>query len=120
MLCVSMLFTSCEKRAASQPLLTIESEITPQPPRVGATSITLRVADASGQPLTGARIRLEGNMSHAGMRPVVSEANESEPGRYQARLEFTMAGDWVLLINLTLPDGRRLERQLEVKAVRAS
>ena len=115
---VGLLCVSCQQRA-SQPSLTIEAEITPQPPRVGAASITLRVAEASGRPLSGARVSLEGNMSHAGMRPVFSDASEIEPGRYQARLEFTMAGDWVILIQLTLPDGRRFERQVEVKAVKA-
>jgi hypothetical protein len=115
-----LFFAACQKKSASEPSITVEAELTPQPPRVGATSITLRVADANGRPLSGARIRLEGHMSHAGMRPVVSEASEAEPGRYQASLEFTMAGDWVILIYLALPDGSRLERQLEVKAVRAS
>jgi hypothetical protein len=28
-----------------------------------------------------------------------------------------MAGDWVILLHITLPDGRRLERQFDVRGV---
>ena len=99
------------------PELVIEHEIEPQPPRVGPTTITLRLSDASGKPQNGTRVSLEGNMSHAGMRPIFAEATEVGPGRYEAPLEFTMSGDWVILIHLTLPDGRKVQRQLEIKGV---
>ncbi len=57
-------------------------------------------------------------MSHAGMSPRFAEAKETGPGSYQARLEFAMAGDWVILLHVTLPDGKKLERQFDVKGVR--
>jgi len=97
--------------------LTVTAEITPQPPRVGQATITLRVTGASGQPVTGARVALEGNMSHAGMAPVFAEAMEVEPGRYRANMELTMAGDWIILVHVTLPGGEKVERQFEVKGV---
>jgi len=74
---------------------------------------------ASSKPLSGARVRLEGNMTHAGMTPVFAEAQEAEPGRYRATLEFTMGGDWVVIVHAVLPDGRQVERQFDVKGVRA-
>jgi hypothetical protein len=86
---------------------------------VGTATFTLRVADASGRPLSGARVSLEGNMTHPGMRPVFAEARELEPGRYQSSLEFTMGGDWVVLVRVTLPDGRKIERQFDVKGVQS-
>ena len=46
-------------------------------------------------------------MSHAGMSPLFAEAKETEPGRYEAHLEFQMAGDWVILLHVTLPDGKK-------------
>jgi hypothetical protein len=97
--------------------VTVAHEVTPQPPRVGQVIITLRVTDVSGKPLSGAHINIEGNMSHAGMAPVFAEAAAVEPGRYRANLEITMAGDWVMLVHLTLPDGAKVERQFEVKGV---
>jgi len=85
---------------------------------MGPATIILKLTDASGKPVTGALIAMEADMSHAGMSPVFSEANESEPGRYQARLEFQMAGDWVILLHVMLPGGKKLDRQIEVPGVR--
>jgi hypothetical protein len=75
------------------------------------------VTDASGKPLSGAHINIEGNMSHAGMAPVFADAGAVEPGRYRANMELTMAGDWVVLVHLTLPEGAKVERQFEIKGV---
>jgi len=97
--------------------VTVAHEVTPQPPRAGQVTITLRVTDALGKPLSGAHINLEGNMSHAGMAPVFADAAEAEPGRYRANMKLTMAGDWVMLVHLTLPDGAKVERQFEIKGV---
>jgi hypothetical protein len=62
-------------------------------------------------------MKLEGNMSHAGMVPVFSEAKEIEPGRYLTTLELSMAGDWHVLVTVTLPDKHKFERQFEIKEV---
>ena len=70
--------------------------------------------------MTGARVNLEGDMAHPGMRPEFAETREIAPGRYQGRLDFTMAGDWVILVHITLPGGKIVERQLDVKGVRAN
>lgn len=62
-------------------------------------------------------MKLEGNMSHSGMSPVFADAAEVEAGRYRANIELSMAGDWVILVHLTLSDGRKIERQFEIKGV---
>lgn len=118
-LCAGLFLTGCQRRAEPQADISVEHEVEPRPPRVGPARVTLRVADAAGRPLGGARVRLEANMSHAGMRPVFAEAVEPEPGRYETELAFTMAGDWVVLVRLDLPDGRRIERQFDVKGVQS-
>ena len=59
----------------------------------------------------------EADMSHPGMTPVFGEAQEVAPGRYQGSLEFAMAGDWVVLIHVTLRDGRTVEREVSVPGV---
>ena len=119
-LAATFLVIACHKPAGTFSAVTIEHQITPQPVKVGPAIITLRLADATGNPMTGARITLEGNMSHAGMSPVFGEAKEAEPGRYQAPLEFTMPGDWIILIHITAAGGQKLERQFDVKGVRAN
>ncbi|HKE56394.1 MAG TPA: FixH family protein [Pyrinomonadaceae bacterium] len=98
----------------------MDTQITPQPVRVGAAMVRLELRDLSGQPLSGAHILVEGNMTHPGMKPEFGEAKEVEPGRYQAPLEFTMAGDWLLIYHVTLQSGEKLEPQVEVKGVRAN
>jgi hypothetical protein len=110
----------CRKPAAASPAIAIEHEIAPWPARVGAATVTLRLSDARGQAVSGARIALEADMSHAGMRPEFGEAREIGAGRYQGRLAFTMAGDWVILMHIILPGGQKLERQMEVRGVRAN
>jgi hypothetical protein len=99
----------------------VQHDVTPSPPGVGRpATVSLKVVDfLASKPVSGARIRLEGNMTHPGMTPVFAEAKEAEPGRYRATIEFTMAGDWVVLVHAALPDGRQIERQFDVKGVRA-
>jgi hypothetical protein len=115
----SAFITGCQKMAKPEPALELLHEIAPQPPKVGPATITLSLADAAGKPVAGARVNLEGNMSHPGMNPVFAEAREIGSGRYQASIEFTMGGDWIMLVRINLPDGHKVEREFEVKGVRA-
>ena len=108
-------FISC--RSPSSQEVFVAHEVVPQSPRVGQVAITLRVTDASRKALMGAEIKLEGNMSHAGMSPVFANTQEVAPGEYRANMELSMAGDWIILVHLTLPDGSKLERQFEIKGV---
>jgi hypothetical protein len=117
---LTFVVTACNNPTESSPVVIIEHQITPQPVRVGLSTLNLILADPSRQPVTGASITLEGNMSHAGMSPVFAQAKETEPGRYQATLDLNMAGDWTILIRITLAGGQKLERQWDVKDVRAS
>ena len=56
-------------------------------------------------------------MSHAGMTPVFADAPEVEPGRYRTSMELTMAGDWIVLVHLTLANGTKVDQQFEIKGV---
>jgi hypothetical protein len=95
-------------------------KVAPSPPRTGAATLSLTLTDASsGRPLRGAEVKVEGDMTHPGMEPVLSTAREVAPGRYEAPFKLTMAGDWVLLINGRLRDGRTFERQVTLPGVRA-
>lgn len=117
--CVAAFFaTGCSRPIDSSPAVTVEHKISPEPPQVGPVTVLLKLADPAAKPISGARITLEADMSHAGMAPVFEEASETEPGQYQARLKFAMAGDWVILLHVRLPGGRSLERQFNVGSVR--
>lgn len=110
----------CQPPADSAPDIALAWTVTPDPPATGRATFSLTLTDvAAGSPVVGAAVRLEGNMSHAGMKPVFGAAREVAPGRYEAPLDFTMAGDWFVLVEARLRDGRTLQRQVDVRGVRA-
>jgi hypothetical protein len=105
--------------AAATRNVSLDWRIFPDPPVAGPVRVSLVLVDgATGHPVRGAAVRLEGNMSHAGMRPVFGAAREVSPGTYEAPLELTMGGDWFLLIDATLPEGGTVRRQLDLPGVR--
>lgn len=89
----------------------------PEPVRAGAVTVSLKLTNADAKPVTGAHIGVEADMTHAGMSPAFADAKEIEPGHYQSPLTLEMAGDWVVLLHITLSDGKRLERQFDVQGV---
>lgn len=97
----------------------VELDIEPHPPRMGPATVTIALRDTDSQPISGASVEIEGNMSHAGMVPVLATASEVDPGFYEAELDFTMGGDWFILVRADLPDGRSLERKIDVPGVDA-
>ena len=119
-LCVSLALPLGCRREVALLDFNLTHEVSPQPPRVGPTTITLRLTDHSAKPITGAHITVEGNMSHAGMTPVFANATEVEPGSYRATIELSMSGDWVVIAHATLADGRRVNDQFEINGVAGS
>jgi hypothetical protein len=78
-------------------------------------SLAVRVVDRDGAPVTDASVRLEGDMNHAGMIPVISEPVEHEAdGVYRVPFEFTMLGDWIISVFVTTADGVEHETQIEL------
>lgn len=91
--------------------------IRPQPPVTGTAYVEVLLRDATGNPLEATAVRLEGNMSHPGMRPSLAMARRMQPGRWLGGLELTMGGDWLLLVQAELADGRKIERTMELRGV---
>jgi hypothetical protein len=118
--CAAATLAACDRgagRAAENVSLTWT--FAPDPPSVGRSTLTLQLGDERGQPLRGARVRVEANMTHPGMRPVVAEAAEKEAGRYHVELEFSMAGSWFVLVTGDRPQGGSFSRRIDVAHVRA-
>ena len=117
-LCVSFVFVDgCTTRRHRFTELKFTEEISPQPPRVGSVTLTLRITDLSGTPVTGAQLTAEANMTHAGMVPVFADASETEPGRYQSILKLSMAGDWIVIVHVNLSGNRKEDHVFEIKGV---
>ena len=125
LLCVSVFaallsVTGCTTQQTDSSDLQVQVTLNPSPPVVGDADVTLELSDAEGNALKGAEVRLEGNMNHAGMKPSFADLKEVEPGRYSGTLNFTMGGDWFLLISATTSDGLVLERKVDVPGVKSN
>lgn len=117
-LLLMLTLSGCRQAGRDLSDIGVNLTLNPNPPQVGQAMVNVTLSDAGGQPITGAKVELEGNMTHAGMAPVISQAKETGSGGYEAPLEFNMAGDWFILVRATLPDGRKLERQVNVPGVK--
>lgn len=116
-----LLATSAGCQRASQqaasdqaPEIAAALAIDPEPAVVGPAMLQVTLTDASGAPIDGASVSLKGDMSHAGMAPVLAQASGGAAGVYQAQWRWTMAGDWVVTVTATLPDGRTLVRRFDL------
>lgn len=92
----------------------------PAQPGVGPANLVFTVTDKAGRPINDATLEVEGNMIHAGMSPVSARATAGEAGRYTAPLEWTMAGDWIVTINVSLVDGQVVVHQFPVSVQNAA
>lgn len=80
----------------------------PTDPVVGPAPLTVRL-ERDGAPVRAATVEVTGDMTHAGMVPVVATAVEQADGSYRADdFAFDMAGDWVVSVDADLPDGSRV------------
>lgn len=103
-------------RQAGNTGATIEFDV--EHARVGVAQVDVTISDNQGRSISGAEVQLRGDMTHAGMQPVIASMQELGDGRYRSdNFEFTMAGDWVLTVEATLPDGARAMRMFEVRGV---
>jgi hypothetical protein len=94
--------------------VTIVLSVQPDPPGVGPSRLTITLADAGGAPIEDAHLQIKGDMTHAGMQPVLAEVREGAGGRYETPFEWTMGGDWIVTVSASLPDGRSTSRQFNL------
>ncbi len=96
----------------------VRLETAPTPPIVGPTRLVISIDDSIGVPIPDAAVEVEGRMDHAGMAPVRGTADPADAGQYVVpEFDFTMGGDWILRIRITLPDGREAVRDRELRVV---
>ncbi len=103
-----------QQNQAQPPDVTLEMTFEPEQPAVGPTQLIFTLTDGQGRPINDANLAIEGNMTHAGMVPVVAQVESGETGRYVVPFEWTMGGDWVVTVETTLADGRHFSREFPV------
>jgi len=92
----------------------VSLELTDEP-AVGPAAVRVYLLSENNDALTDAAVTVTGTMTHAGMEPVIAEATATSNGLYQTRdFAFTMAGDWILQAEVTLPDGSEASDELSV------
>jgi hypothetical protein len=122
-LALVVLSTGCQ-RASQQTPADQAPEISailafdPEPALVGPATLSVQLSDANGAPVEGATVSLKGDMSHAGMQPVLADAAETTAGVYEAQWVWTMSGDWFVTVTATLSDGRTLVRRFDLTVSR--
>ncbi len=81
---------------------------------VGETTLHITLTDASGQPVSAQKIELRGDMTHAGMQPVLAASSTGENGVYDLPFEWTMSGDWIVTVKVTMADGTVAEKRFDL------
>lgn len=118
-LLVALLLAGC-RQPPPTPTAALQIDLTyePEPARVGQAALVITVRDAAGQPVADAKVSARGDMSHAGMVPVLGEGEPQGDGRYRVPFEWTMSGDWFVDVTVTLPDGAVAQQRFELTVSR--
>jgi hypothetical protein len=122
-LLVSVALAGCRESAQQDPnggstaAGNISVEFSQQPAQVGDDQLYIRVTDAAGSNLPITELNLRGDMSHAGMEPVITSYQAPEPdanGTYVIPFNWNMGGDWTLTVEATLQDGTKISEQVDL------
>ncbi|MEM9774311.1 MAG: FixH family protein [Chloroflexota bacterium] len=84
---------------------------------VGATDLMVTILDENGSPVNDATVSIKGDMSHAGMQPVLGESSSGSAGVYTIPYEWTMAGDWFITVDVSRPDGETASARFDFSGI---
>ena len=106
-LCLAALLAlgvACRQQRASAGDIRLELSVSDR--LVGETTLLVSVTDKAGNPVKDpGSLSIRGDMDHAGMAPVFSEASAAVNGIFTLPFEWTMSGGWILEASLTLDNG---------------
>jgi hypothetical protein len=112
-----LLASGCRRESANAPAEDIQVTLSavPFPAVVGQSRLVIRVQDRAGRPLDDAALAIRGDMTHAGMAPILAEVQGGgEDGYYNVPFEWTMGGDWVVTVEVTLADGMEARQRFDM------
>jgi Cu(I)/Ag(I) efflux system membrane fusion protein len=84
----------------------LDVQVQPQTPKVGENTLTLRLQNENGAPVTGAVIRAVAEMPAMGTMPAMqapAEMAETEHGLYRGTFDLSMEGSWPLSLAIQGP-----------------
>lgn len=115
------LLAGCARQPGAAERITATWAIEPTHPSAGEeTTALVTLRDDQRQPVRGAHLRLEAQMLHPGMAPVITNMTEQPDGVYSARWLFSMGGDWALVATGRLADGSRIRRERQIGGVQGA
>ncbi len=104
------------RQAAPPPAdVVLTMAVDPDPARVGEATLIFTLKTTDGRAIPDAKLDIRGDMSHAGMQPVLATADSGPDGVYRVPFRWTMAGDWFVIVQVQLPDGRRFEQRFDLR-----
>lgn len=111
----AVVMTGCrnEMRSTDDAQINIDLTVEPAEPVVGNAILSVILTDTQGNPIEDATIEVRGDMTHAGMPPVLVSATDGEAGLYQIPIEWTMSGDWLVDVTVTLVGGEVVQERFE-------
>ena len=112
---------ACNRSADSWATAGLNVTLAPSPEGIQGDHLAVKIVDDGGQPVTDVTVSLEGNMTHAGMVPVLTEsvwdgADGDEDGIYRVPFRFTMFGDWIISVKIENRDGEQFTQDIDVTA----
>jgi hypothetical protein len=107
--------TGCRQQAqTTADNLTIDLRIDPDMPMVGDATLVITLTGADDQPVSDATVTARGDMSHAGMVPVIETVESGTDGVYELPFEWTMAGDWTVEVTVELANGETATQSFDL------
>lgn len=116
---VALTVVSCRESAQATPTpaanIQIDLSYDPDPPTPGDGTIIVALTGSDGTPYTEAQtVEVRGDMTHAGMAPENGGVDSGENGVYRVPFNWSMGGDWILTVTVTLADGGEISEEFEV------
>ena len=81
----------------------------------GSGTVRVEVKDPAGQPVSDAKVEVGAGMTGMNVPKVVARPTK-DPGAYEARLNFGMAGAWTVEVNATASQGTTTSAKFKVEA----
>lgn len=79
--------------------LSIGTAFSPDPPKQGTETVTVRLQDPSGAPVKGADVRIVTTMPQMSMSGPTAVATDNGDGSYSAKIVVAYATKWVFAIS---------------------
>jgi nitrogen fixation protein FixH len=80
----------------------------------GSGTVRVEVKDPAGQPVSDAKVEVSAGMTGMNVPKVVARPTK-DPGAYEARLNFGMAGTWTVDVTATSAQGAPTSKKFQVE-----